>query len=203
MTTTERRAAHNSTYKKLAVQWLNETLCLVSSSVLADSFVLRNRQLLVAAKRYKPFKKHSMNHKQYLYFTLSILFYSSCTPSFDYNKPDTENNQFHYEHLLTIKMTPDVKNLYSYGDELGIDASYYLAFECNLETANSIIRANKLIKDEERGNPLYSGFKQKWWNQNEIDTLTRYVYSNDERTYFKYFWYNESSHRAYFLDFDL
>jgi hypothetical protein len=62
-----RKATHNSTYKKLAVQWLNEALlmcvyffsefvshsglCFVSSSVLADSFVLRNRQLLVAAKR--------------------------------------------------------------------------------------------------------------------------------------------------------
>jgi hypothetical protein len=44
--------APNSTYKKLAVQWLNEALCFVSSSVVADSFVLRNRQLLVAAKRY-------------------------------------------------------------------------------------------------------------------------------------------------------
>ncbi|MBK7797542.1 MAG: hypothetical protein IPJ53_00365 [Saprospiraceae bacterium] len=43
----------NSTYKKLAVQWLNQALCFVSSSVLADSFVLRNRQLLVAANRYK------------------------------------------------------------------------------------------------------------------------------------------------------
>jgi hypothetical protein len=42
----------NSTYKKLAAQWLNEALCFVSSSALADSFVLRNRQLLVAAKRY-------------------------------------------------------------------------------------------------------------------------------------------------------
>jgi hypothetical protein len=41
----------NSTYKKLAVQWLNEALYFVSSAVLADSFVLRNRQLLVAAKR--------------------------------------------------------------------------------------------------------------------------------------------------------
>ena len=49
---TERKAAANSTYKKLAVQWLNEHLCFVSSSVLADSFRLRNRQLLVAAKRY-------------------------------------------------------------------------------------------------------------------------------------------------------
>jgi hypothetical protein len=46
-----RKATHNSTYKKLAVQWLNEALCSVSSFVVADSFVLRNRQLLVAANR--------------------------------------------------------------------------------------------------------------------------------------------------------
>ena len=45
--------AHNSTYKKLADQLLNEALCFVSSSVVADSLVLRNRQLLVAAKRYQ------------------------------------------------------------------------------------------------------------------------------------------------------
>jgi len=49
---TERKAAYNSTYKKLAVQWLNEALCFVSSFVVADSLVLRNRQLLVAANRY-------------------------------------------------------------------------------------------------------------------------------------------------------
>ena len=41
--------AGNSTYKKLAVQWLNVALCFVSSSVLADSLVLRNRQLLLAS----------------------------------------------------------------------------------------------------------------------------------------------------------
>ncbi|MFN0188145.1 MAG: hypothetical protein ACKVQV_05535 [Bacteroidia bacterium] len=47
---------HNSTYKKLAVQWLYEALCFVSSSVVLDSFRLRNRQLLVAAKRYMSFE---------------------------------------------------------------------------------------------------------------------------------------------------
>ncbi len=51
-TTTERTPACNSTYKKLAVKWLNETSCFVSSSVVADSFRLRNRQLLVAAQYY-------------------------------------------------------------------------------------------------------------------------------------------------------
>jgi len=50
-TSTDRRPAYNSTYKKLAVQWLNKALCSVSSSVVADSLVLRNRQLLVAANR--------------------------------------------------------------------------------------------------------------------------------------------------------
>jgi len=47
----DKSPAYNSTYKKLAVQWLNEALYFVSSLVLADSFRLRNRQLLVAAKR--------------------------------------------------------------------------------------------------------------------------------------------------------
>jgi len=48
----KRTTAANSTYKKLAVQWLNEALYFVSSFVVADSFRLRNRQLLVAAKRW-------------------------------------------------------------------------------------------------------------------------------------------------------
>ena len=47
----ERITGANSTYKKLAVQWLNEASCFVSSLVVADSLVLRNRQLLVAANR--------------------------------------------------------------------------------------------------------------------------------------------------------
>jgi hypothetical protein len=36
------KAAANSSYKKLAVQCLNQALCFVSSSVLADSLVFRN-----------------------------------------------------------------------------------------------------------------------------------------------------------------
>ena len=58
----------NSSYKKLAVQWLYEALCFVSSSLMADSFVLRNRQLLVAANRYQTSKTKTftsrMNDKE-------------------------------------------------------------------------------------------------------------------------------------------
>jgi len=49
----EQRTA-NSTYKKLAVQWLNEALCPENRDfVVSESLVLRNRQLLVAANRYR------------------------------------------------------------------------------------------------------------------------------------------------------
>jgi hypothetical protein len=48
-----RKTPYNSTYKKLAVQWLDEALFFVSSFVVAESFVLGNRQLLVAANRYQ------------------------------------------------------------------------------------------------------------------------------------------------------
>ena len=49
----DRRSAGNSTYKKLAVQWLNEALCFASSLVMAASFRLGNRQLLIATNSYK------------------------------------------------------------------------------------------------------------------------------------------------------
>lgn len=49
--TTDRTPAGNSTYKKLTDQWLNEALCFASSSVVEDSFRLRNPQLLLDADR--------------------------------------------------------------------------------------------------------------------------------------------------------
>jgi hypothetical protein len=55
--TVDRRPAGNSTYKKLAVQWLNEIQFFNQTFVQVDSLVLRNRQLLIAANRYaSPYK---------------------------------------------------------------------------------------------------------------------------------------------------
>ncbi|MET4084181.1 hypothetical protein ABIB40_004155 [Pedobacter sp. UYP30] len=47
------RAADNSGFKKLAVQWLNQVRFFNQTFVVEDSFVLRNRQLLKPAKRYR------------------------------------------------------------------------------------------------------------------------------------------------------
>ncbi len=48
----EDNSTEHNTYKKLAVQWLNEVLCFVSSSLLPDPRrrMLRNHQLLKSAK---------------------------------------------------------------------------------------------------------------------------------------------------------
>jgi len=51
-TTEKEGRRHNSTYKKLGVQWLIEHSTSHQLLCLLDSFVLRNPQLLVAANRY-------------------------------------------------------------------------------------------------------------------------------------------------------
>jgi hypothetical protein len=50
--------AGNSTYPKVAVQWLNQALCFYQSLCLVDSEVLRNPRLRKAAKRYSSIEKH-------------------------------------------------------------------------------------------------------------------------------------------------
>jgi hypothetical protein len=52
MTRKQKARTANSTYPKVAVQWLNQALCIYQSLCLVDSEVLRNRHLRVAAKRY-------------------------------------------------------------------------------------------------------------------------------------------------------
>ena len=48
----EEHRTDNRRLAKKRVQWLNEALCFVSSSVLADSLVLRNPLLRQAPNRY-------------------------------------------------------------------------------------------------------------------------------------------------------
>jgi hypothetical protein len=54
---------YNSTYPKVAVQWLNQALCFYESFCLVDSEVLRKRHLRVAAKRYSHFRRHPTTNK--------------------------------------------------------------------------------------------------------------------------------------------
>ncbi|HUH50655.1 MAG TPA: hypothetical protein VLZ11_00965 [Flavobacterium sp.] len=57
MTIEKEGRRHNRRLAKKRVQCLNEALCFVTSFVVADSLVLPNRQLLVAANRCGAFEK--------------------------------------------------------------------------------------------------------------------------------------------------
>ena len=57
----KRKPVPNSTYPKVAVQWLNQALCFYQSLCLVDSEVLRNRHLRVAAKRYRQYYNPANN----------------------------------------------------------------------------------------------------------------------------------------------
>lgn len=46
-----RTISYNSTFPKVAVQWLNQAMCFYHSLCLVDSEVLLNRRLRVAANR--------------------------------------------------------------------------------------------------------------------------------------------------------
>ena len=48
-----RKPAPNSSYKKLAVQFLNKHLCFVSNAVVADSFMISNPTHRKVAERLR------------------------------------------------------------------------------------------------------------------------------------------------------
>lgn len=56
--TTERKTPYNRRLAKKRVQCLNEASYFVSSSLLADSLVLRNPLLRQAPKRWQKLKNH-------------------------------------------------------------------------------------------------------------------------------------------------
>jgi len=78
-----RTTGYNSTYKKLAVQCLNETLYFVSSSVLADSFDLLIRHY---RQRYENQNSIKMKSKKITFIT-SLLFFIITSYSNAQNEP--------------------------------------------------------------------------------------------------------------------
>ena len=64
----------NSTYPKVAVQWLNQALCFYQSFCLVDSEVLRNARQLLASTVTSNLEKNALNENHITYiFNISKL----------------------------------------------------------------------------------------------------------------------------------
>lgn len=125
-------------------------------------------------------------------------------PHFDEKTPDTQHNKERFKEFFGFYPTADVKNLYCYGDMLGIDAKFQFAFSCDSITTNRIIKNKSLVKqaDSLKNQSPVIFDKFNWWETEKLDSITPYWY-NQENQYFIYLWYDSLAKKAYYLDFDM
>lgn len=123
-------------------------------------------------------------------------------PVFDSQTPDTKYNQQRFKHFAQVDITPDVKNIYCSADRIGIDATFQFSFNCNSQTAQRIIAANKLVAaDSTVSGQNAIGIEYNWWNIAHINSMPRYY--RIENDWHRYFWYDTASSTAWLLDFDM
>lgn len=124
-------------------------------------------------------------------------------PRFDANEPDTRYNKKRFKDFLKIDLTQDIKNIYCFAEETGIDADYMFSFTCNPTTAKKIITKHQLNLDTTTKDYAF-GLQHdfEWWDKTKIEKLDLYSWQGDKQ-YFKYFWYDQTEQKVYFFDFDM
>jgi hypothetical protein len=123
--------------------------------------------------------------------------------TYDPYHPDTKYNRKRFTEFFLFSPTEDVKNLYCYADEMGIDHKYQFSFNCSPATINRIINNLKLEKgttSENRGIGLWVKFP--WWNAALIETLDPYYNKGEHKAYW-YLWYDGANQKAYYFSFDM
>jgi hypothetical protein len=123
--------------------------------------------------------------------------------TYDPYHPDTKYNRKRFTEFFLFSPTEDVKNLYCYADEMGIDHKYQFSFNCSLATINRIINNLKLEKgttSENRGIGLWVKFP--WWDAALIETLDPYYNKGEHKAYW-YLWYDGANQKAYYFSFDM
>lgn len=122
---------------------------------------------------------------------------------YDPYHPDTKFNKKRFSEFFMFDPTPDVKNIYCYADEMGIDHDYQFSFNCDTLTVNKIIsnlNLKKGIIDDNNGSGLWHNFS--WWDSSEIEKLIPFSRKGAHETY-QYLWYDTSGQKAYYFLFDM
>jgi hypothetical protein len=133
---------------------------------------------------------------------------------------DTNFNKEMFFKFFKFKPTSDIKHIYCYADEIGIDASYWFNFSCSDITFQKIIyqldlRPNKhfLVSYDMEGNVLDSTLKTgsiywgglnsvptPWWDTSFINK--EIPYEKVKGDIHRYLWYDKSHKTVYYLTFD-
>lgn len=124
-------------------------------------------------------------------------------PQFDPYTADSKFNRLRFEDYLKLKPGDDVRNIYAYGDFLGIDYQVMLAFECDTSFAQKIIRTNGLVLSLETDKKdLISGASFDWWPKDQLAALPQFKKGEDDK-YWKILWVDSHAQKAYYLEFSL
>jgi len=124
-------------------------------------------------------------------------------PTFDSFKPDTKFNTKRFEEFFGFAPTPDVKEIFCFDDQIGIDSKFLFSFKCDTSTKNKIVKHLNLIKADKPDN-FSSGLWQSfpWWDSAKIVTLHPY-WMKDDHEYYRYLWFDKSKQMVYYIDFDM
>jgi hypothetical protein len=122
---------------------------------------------------------------------------------FDSDQPDTRFNKKRFSEFFGFQPTADVKDLYCYGDGLGIDSKYQFSFSSNTVTIDTIVSRLQLTKKEAPDNisrGLWTSFP--WWDSAKIVTIKPY-YKGGEHDLHIFLWVDSIKHKAYFIEYDM
>src|SRR5438034_981648 len=67
-------------------------------------------------------------------------------PVFDDLTPDAEANKLLFKEFMGFTPTADIKNIYCFNNDIGIDADYEFAFTCADSSINKIVKYLNLTK---------------------------------------------------------
>jgi hypothetical protein len=124
-------------------------------------------------------------------------------PSYDNGKPDTENNKKRFKEHLQADVSDDVKNIFAYGDFIGIDYKVLISFTCDTTTINKIIRTKQMsLSTIDYDDGLSFSAEFPWWDKERISKIKPYK-TGKEYEYWEYLWYDIQTRQAYYLEFSL
>lgn len=125
-------------------------------------------------------------------------------PAYDADQPDTENNQKRFRESFGIRAGSDVKQLYTYGDFMGIDYTVLMAFTCEKQTISAIIEKDGLKLDKHNDDTGLSGmYAPDWWKRELLPKMACYKKGSVEEGYFKYLWYDPNTKKAFYEEYSL
>lgn len=124
---------------------------------------------------------------------------------FDAEEPDSRFNKKRFEEMFGFAPTKDVRAIYGRSDNMGIDHTYFLAFQCQDSTIRRISTSIGLSPDTTwnklMGVPAFAETNDPWWDS----TFTRQhaPLSKELEQNHSYLWYDPNRGKAYFVTYDM